>query len=219
MTKDELIRRFPRLYHMSETGSWPSIQKHGLLSTTALLDLYEISGKTRYMIESNVRRESVRIQHPKFGKAIIRDQRALCDKPSDGIYLKDCLDSISVEQWCEFLNRRTFFWLDKKRLFWMLNSYMYQNRPHWVIIVDTQLLVGHYEATIALCDTNSGSIWNAKKRGISSFKSIKDYMSRYIAELAVEYSVPNISELSIAVEEWKRDTKIRTIWENQISYT
>ncbi len=217
MTKHELIRRFPRLYHMSEAGSWPSIQKHGLLSTTALLDLYEISGSKRFELESSLRRKSFRIQHSKYGAAIIRDQGALCDKPSKGIYLKDCLENTTVQEWCEFLNRKTFFWVDEQRLVWMLNSPMYRGRSHWIIVVDTKLLVDLYEETIALCSINSGSIWNGKTRGISSFRTIGDYRNRFIVELAVEYSVPDVSELAIAVEEWKRDRRIRTIWEKQSS--
>lgn len=35
----ELAERYPRLFHMAAAGSWPSIERHGLLSTSALLDI------------------------------------------------------------------------------------------------------------------------------------------------------------------------------------
>ena len=46
----ELIRDCPTLYHMAECGSWPSIRRHGLLSTSALLDLYGVQGAERDVI-------------------------------------------------------------------------------------------------------------------------------------------------------------------------
>ena len=47
---DLLIELYPRLYHMAHAGSWPMIQRHGLLSTTALLDLFEIGGERRFAL-------------------------------------------------------------------------------------------------------------------------------------------------------------------------
>jgi len=47
MDPELLIKTFPRLYHMADRDAWPSIQRHGLLSTTALLDLFEIHGAQR----------------------------------------------------------------------------------------------------------------------------------------------------------------------------
>jgi hypothetical protein len=41
LTQDEFARPWPRLYHMAQAGSWPSIKRHGLLSTTAPLDHFE----------------------------------------------------------------------------------------------------------------------------------------------------------------------------------
>ena len=53
MKEADLVRIYPRLFHMAEDGSLTSIQAHGLLSTTALLDLYEIGGPVRAAIEFN----------------------------------------------------------------------------------------------------------------------------------------------------------------------
>jgi hypothetical protein len=47
VTEEELVSIYPRLWHMAEDGSWPSIADNGLLSTSALLDLYGVSGKSR----------------------------------------------------------------------------------------------------------------------------------------------------------------------------
>jgi hypothetical protein len=56
MDTAELIARYPRLYHMAEDGSWPSIQAHGLLSTRAMLDHFEVTpDERRHFIQVIVR--------------------------------------------------------------------------------------------------------------------------------------------------------------------
>jgi hypothetical protein len=52
LTTEVIATRWPRLFHMAEAGSWLAIQRYGLLSTTALLDLFEITGDDRDSIES-----------------------------------------------------------------------------------------------------------------------------------------------------------------------
>lgn len=69
---DEMIEDCPTLYHMAEVGSWPSIRTHGLLSTSAVLDLVELSGSARFEVESARRPESVEIAHPVHGRIVIR---------------------------------------------------------------------------------------------------------------------------------------------------
>ena len=63
-TIDQFVARYPRLYHMAECGSWPSIKRHGLLSTSALLDLFEVSDAERFSIESTWRSREVTVEHP-----------------------------------------------------------------------------------------------------------------------------------------------------------
>lgn len=43
VTPEELANLYPRLYHMAEPGSWESIRRYGLLSTSSLLSLFEIT--------------------------------------------------------------------------------------------------------------------------------------------------------------------------------
>ena len=43
----ELVGDCPTLYHMAEGGGWPAIRQHGLLSTSALLNLYGVEGPQR----------------------------------------------------------------------------------------------------------------------------------------------------------------------------
>src|SRR3970282_1237905 len=75
----DLARHYPRLFHMAEAGCWPSVQRYGLLSTSGLLDLFEVDPEQRVQLESRHRPESVRIQHPVHGTAVIRDQKPMSD--------------------------------------------------------------------------------------------------------------------------------------------
>ena len=75
----DFARRFPFLYHMAEFGSWPSIRQHGLLSTSALLDLYEVAGVERAGLEFRHRPECEEIYHDAHGSAVIRDQKPMTD--------------------------------------------------------------------------------------------------------------------------------------------
>ena len=63
MNADELITTFPRLYHMAHVNAWPGIKRHGLLSTSALLDLFGVRGSSRKALEANRRNESITVHH------------------------------------------------------------------------------------------------------------------------------------------------------------
>src|SRR5580700_3745553 len=117
VTPEELAATYPLLYHMADAESWPSIQKHGLLSTSSLLDLFGISGKERRDIESTRRPNSVEITSPKYGRAVVRDQKPLSESK-----LAKSLSGCTVPEWYRLLNKRVFFWLTKSRLQTLLSA-------------------------------------------------------------------------------------------------
>ncbi len=73
MTPEELAEKHPRLYHVTDPRNWEGIQKHGLLSTSRLLSLFEVSDADRDGIERQRWPESVRLTHPVHGEAVITD--------------------------------------------------------------------------------------------------------------------------------------------------
>src|SRR5215213_3975873 len=105
MERSVFWTRYPVLFHMAAAGSWPSIQRHGLLSTVALLDLFEIHSERREALIEQRRPNSETILHPVHGTAVIRDQRPLHDRKLAG-----CLRGIAVADWYRLLNGRVFFW-------------------------------------------------------------------------------------------------------------
>ena len=218
MTLEEVARQSEFLYHMAEINSWPSIQVHGLRSTSALLDLFEYSGSSRVQIESEWRPKSVPLDHPTHGTAVIRDQMPM---PEDKLvhYLVD----MTTRQWYELINRKTFFWPGETPLSWMLNAPPYRAREHTVIVVPTKELLAHHGGKVTLSAINSGSLRPSRTtgtvplRGSSTFQPIRDFADRWVRELAVEYSVPNIADLVIRVEARQANRPSRVIWSRDAS--
>lgn len=103
MTPEEIAESWPRLFHMAEAGSWPAIQRHGLLSTTALLDLFEVDERARAELEAKRRPTSVEIRHAVHGTATIRD-----NKPINETVLRRTLVGMSEPAWYRTLNVRVF---------------------------------------------------------------------------------------------------------------
>ena len=204
MTEEELgeaIAHCPTLFHMAERGSWDSIRERGLLSTSALLDLYGVSGQERQAIESQRRPTGVSLNAHDLPRAVIRDQI-----PMDNARLRRCLPAhITPTDWYELLNAKVFFWLTSDRLHRLTGGRTYRNTSHDVIEVNTRSLIEAHRDRIWLCPMNSG---NTKpfphRRDESTFSRIVDYpyyhwrkkrvRGERIVELAVDYSVPDLSE-------------------------
>ena len=198
---------------MAQCGSWPYISEYGLLSTTALLSLFEKTGAERSEIESQWRPCSIQIDHPKYGKAVVRDQ-----KPARPDWMEKVLEGVTLEQWYRFLNGKVFFWLTEENVRKMLKAPPYAKSCHDVITVDTRLLVDRYANRIKLCRINSGfARYGRGKRNFTTFQEIEDYpfgpKRNAPKELTVECGVPDIAELVISVNRWRGDEFLKCIWE------
>ena len=212
---DRFAAIYPRLFHMAESGSWPSIRKHGLLSTTALLDLFEITGAKRSEIESQWRPQSVPISHPLHGGAVIRDQR-----PMPPQHLADGLDGITPRQWYQFLNRRAFLWLREERLLRMLKAGPYRDSAHDVLTLDTRSFVAEYVERIQVCQINSGfampMFGRVTPRSFESFQSIERRVQtqrlRGLAELTVDYAAVDAGRFVTSVDSWQGEQRLDVIW-------
>jgi hypothetical protein len=217
ITIDELSGRFPLLYHMAQLGSWPSVEKHGLLSTTALLDLFEVHGDERFRIESCHRAESVPISHRVYGRAVVRDQKPMSDR-SVGKALKG--SSLKPTDWYRELNSRVFFWLSEQRLDTLMNARAYRRERHNVFVVETRSLVERHEHRIMLSAMNSGcTIPFPHRRGLKTFRRMPEYpyASRKhnrdpVVELAVDYSVPDIRDFVTEVREAGAGRRTKVVW-------
>jgi uncharacterized protein DUF7002 len=89
-----LISRHPVLYHMAEDGSWESLRELGLLSTSALLDRFEVEGRRRFDLEPRRRPGIIEIGHPEHGRALVR-----YNKPMQEEVLRRCLIGKESQRW------------------------------------------------------------------------------------------------------------------------
>ena len=211
---EELLENCPKLYHMAEHKSWPSISDRGLLSTVAILDLYGVRGKKRIQIEEYRRATSVVLKHSSLPPIVIRDQIPLSDSA-----LKKCLlDGLEPRDWYRLLNSRVFFWPSEERLMRLLSARAYRGKKHDILEVDTKAIVRDFPDKITLSPINSGStLFNPSPRGKQTFSRIKDFpyadrpKGNRVAELAIDHSVPNISDYVGRVVEMQGNKVIRVV--------
>lgn len=205
---------------MAEAGSWPSIRKNGLLSTTALLDRFGLKGSARQDIEARRRPDSVVLHTQAMGSATIRDQLPMTDKG-----LERCLkNGLTPSAWYRVLNSKVFFWFTPDRLQRLLNAGTYRMNEHDVLEVDAAALLSVYEKSAWFCPMNSGCTKPfAHPRGKDTFRRRRKYpyaawkavrpRGERVVELAIDYAVPDIAEYVIRVRRMKASTTLRTLFE------
>lgn len=206
---------------MAERGTWQSISEHGLLSTTALLDMYGIDGEERRLIEGCRRPEAVTIRRAGYDPAVVRDQ-----KPMSENALRKCLKGMTPSEWYRLLNGKVFFWLTSERVTRLLSARAYRGREHTVLTVDTAKLLREHESEVTLSPINSGStVYKPQPRDATTFQALADYpfeawrrkrgtATAAIAELAVRHAVPTINEMVIRVERRRESRILEVIYES-----
>jgi hypothetical protein len=197
------------VYHLAEASNWLSIQRHGLLSASNLLDLAGIPRIHRKRLEWRQR-----LQHIELPNGVqIRDQRPM---PPTG--LETCLVGMTPAEWYRLINARVFFWLDPGRL--NRQRAACEPRPQVVLTVDTASLVARYSRHLEVTPINTG---NARRRparrGAATFVPYIAWTksgwaseaaalgtpersrSRLPAELTVVGSVPDVMQFVVQVSE------------------
>src|SRR6185437_15598506 len=106
MDLEKLIERYPRLFHMAEADSWPSIRRYGLLSTSEVARRSALSHRAKVRLCGEHRPEKLPIDVPEVGVILLRDQ-----KPMEERRLRMALtDGTTPGEWYELINERVFFW-------------------------------------------------------------------------------------------------------------
>ena len=210
-----LAELHPRLFHMAAARAWPQIARHGLLSTAAILDLAGVDGDRREALEAQRRPDSVTVQTPAGDTFVLRDQ-----KPLHPAKLSACLTDMTLPEWLRLLNSKVFFWPSRRRCEHLLGAKAYRDRPHTIIEVDTAALLDRYAERVTVSRINAGAVlYNPPPRGSRTFLPIADVpfdqwrqkrsRRRAIAEVAVEYAVPDVEAVTVAVwqaadgKEWR----------------
>lgn len=203
---------YPRLYHMAHEEAWLQIRRYGLLSTSSLLDLWEVESLERTRLETEIRRSAVELWHPRRGKIVIRDQKPMNEKK-----LRTALIDCTPQDWCRLLNSKVFFWPCLERLHTHMSARENRGKKHLVLTLDSLRLAAAYENQITLCAMNSGNTNPfPQKRGKGSFMKMNEYpfaaqrkRGPYytVAELAVDAKIPKILDFVVAANYMTSDGK------------
>lgn len=208
MNAARFVARFPQLYHMAEGGSWESILRHGLLSTSRLLDLFEVSGPEREAIEFQRRLAKVDIHHLAHDTVTIRDQKPLYEPG-----LRRSLVGMEVVEWYHMLSRMVFFWPRWADLLRMANSPEYRSDVRLVLTVDTHRLMQAAGERLRLSSINSGyARRNPALRGPATFTALDDYPGSDVKEIAVLNGVAGAADLIETASELLPDGTWRPVW-------
>lgn len=213
MNPDRLVKRHPVLFHMADARNWESIVRFGLLSTSSLLDRYQVEGAERARVESAHRPDTIRIESstPTLGPAFVRDQH-----PLDPNVLPIALVDMTPAEWLATLNARVFFWPTRDRLDRMLKAYL--NLEQAVFEIDTARLLARHGDRVELSHINSGFAspkYKPALRGSTTFQPLTSYLDsakNAVAEVTVPGGVPDIFDCTIRVVGCQRDQPDRLIW-------
>jgi hypothetical protein len=212
VTPRDLATSFEHLFHVAEARNWAGIQKHGLLSTTAILDLYGVAEPLRTKLEGSRRSTTTVVPHEVYGEAVIRDQRPMSVRK-----LESCLDAMSVEEWLRLLNRRVFFWLSTRRLETFLAAY--SDHDNVVLTVSTAGLVTRHAEAVHLSWINTGAtLRRPARRGHHTFLPLSDDDANPTGapvEVAVDYAIPDIMEILVKAETRDRHGATKTLWQRK----
>jgi hypothetical protein len=224
MDPAQLARLYPTVYHMAEDGSWPSIRDRGLLSTKAIVDLYQPGDQVKADILAAARRKKITLTHDGLPDVTIRDQL-----PAK--FLNVCLEEgVTPGEYLDALNGRVFFWVSPERLMKLLHARPYRNLRHTVLHVDTAALLSAYPGRVQLAPYNTGSMHvpTMPKRGPGVFTDLADYpydewarrrgrSGEPVVELTIDYAVPDISKYVTRVETWADSTPVEVLHQNALT--
>lgn len=135
----------PHLYHLAEAENWPFIQRHGLLSASALI---EACGAGARGVGRAQRTAGVTLP----SGAMLRDQ-----VPMPPTALERCLVKMTPTEWYALVNQHTFLWPDVERLQRFRNAPVQFGRPQVLLVIDTAKLLAAHAERVFLTPINVGS--------------------------------------------------------------
>ena len=209
MEIEDFCHRYPKLMHAASPDAWPSIQKHGLLSTKTIASCVGLS---------EAECEKLCVTHRKFSIPLngftIRDQ-----KPMNMAMLERCLcDDTTPPEWLALLNSKVFFWPRKRQVTKSdrLNRFIakYTDEPLLVMEFSSFRLLSELAKDVSLCHLNTGATRSvAHKRGKSSFIAFHEYLwspTNEVAEVTVPDRVTDVHRFldRVSLMDSERDTVV-----------
>jgi hypothetical protein len=196
MDTSAFVAKHPRLYHVALARNVRQISRHGLKSTSVLLNLADASQASRRPSLESARRATVaELQLSDGTKAYLRDHLPISDKN-----LRRLLEpGMTLEEWYRLLNARLFFWLSLEAAMEFAASY--PDADQILYAFDTARLLAAHGARVAVSQVHSGATRGNLPRGKSTFLRLEEATPKMkLVELTVEGEVPDA--MALCVERW-----------------
>ena len=141
----------PTLYHLSAEGSWPGIQRHGLLSSKLILNKFGIDEKRLREIETHRLSHAYPLHSEEYGSFVLRDRTTLSHAELTYALQGSC----SSDHWINLLSQRVFLFAQKKSLENLLKAPLNCKLSHVVLEVETCKLFDRHASVIEVAEINN----------------------------------------------------------------
>ena len=201
---DELVTRFPRVWHATFVGGWDSIRHSGLRSSADLLASVNRSD------EAQVMRSEIAEVTTDGGVATLRTQIPNRLDPTP------YLDGITVADWWQLLNDRSYFYADQDALDALVTSYAADGIGQEVISLETRRLLSPVADNVEVAVVSAGVFprTSGPSRGRATFQSLGDFAgdSAKIKEITVTAPVTITDSAVIKVVRFTPGQEPVRIW-------
>lgn len=201
MDSSEFVSRYPRLWHLAHGDAWPAIQDHGLLSAAGLVAACQVPADRSDALLTRRRLTAEVVEHPEFGRAVLRDQRPL----HEGKLQSALTGGLTVSDWLRLLNGFIFFCPTREALETLYRAY--EAEPAVVLEVRTGSLAAAYGSLLRVATINAGAVlYNPSPRGRETFLPISRLQGKKaVKEVVIQGAVYDLADHLITVEQWLPD--------------
>ncbi len=202
MDPADFVAKYPTLLHLADARSWPSIERHGLLSAAEIVRRWQVPpDRAEALLTRKRPKPPVPLYHPELGVAVLRDQHPL----REHLLAPALTDGMKVGDWLRLLNSFVFFFTSSDRLRALRSAY--PDTPAVLLTVRTRSLVQEHGARVRLAGMNTGYTGRrVKERGASTFLPIRRYDLRArVQEVVVMDEVSDLRDHLLSAEPLSAD--------------
>ena len=203
MRSDTPSERFaldwPRLFHVTNRKTLPSIRRYGLLSAARLCELFDVPNERRAALLGANRDGYEPLQHPLRGTAVLRRQ-----KMRDQAMHSRLTPGLTPADWRRFINGLVFFVTHEARAI-RLRDYD-RDQDQIILFWCTRALLDA-GLDLRVCRYNNGMV-DRSPPGRRRLRAPSDYvpLSRYAGGPISEVAVPNAIPGSLDFTVWRGST-------------
>jgi hypothetical protein len=171
MTPQDLAKRHPKLFHMTNLITFKQVRRHGLLTAEAIVQRCVAGSSEQERLLSRRRPRHVHLTDPRRAMFILSDNRPL----SEAKLSKVLEDGLTPKDWLKMLSKRVFFWTDRKSVNRLMEASNHATQRKVLLEIDTLKFAQAYGDMIEISPINSGAtIHQAAARGHATFAPIRD---------------------------------------------